>query len=209
MEPRSSGVKLAPSLKELSESMSENIFSREVKTEYVEKKSRFLSQSYLVSNTEEFHNILNKLKNSHGKANHITYAYRIKDNGRMIVKFSDDGEPSGTAGKPILAHLEGQRIIDGVIFVIRYFGGVKLGAGGLVRAYSHSAGLAIKQSEPQVFIDYKTYTFAVPYEKQRQYEYHMNKVNYQSRKEEYGENIEVKISCTKEDYEILLEALAL
>ena len=78
------------------------------------------------------------MKKQHKKATHICYAYKIT-NGAEIVKFSDDGEPSGTAGRPILGVIEKRGKTNVIVAVVRYFGGVKLGAGGLVRAYTKTA----------------------------------------------------------------------
>ena len=102
------------------------------------KKSKFIGLLYNVDNVLEVENILLQLKKEHKKANHICYAYKIV-NGAEIVKFSDDKEPSGTAGKPILSVIEKKKMSNVLICVIRYFGGIKLGAGGLVRAYTKCA----------------------------------------------------------------------
>lgn len=102
------------------------------------KKSKFIGLLFNVKNIEEVEDILLRLKKEHKKATHICYAYKIT-NGVEIVKFSDDGEPNGTAGKPILSVIEKRKITNVLICVIRYFGGIKLGAGGLVRAYTKCA----------------------------------------------------------------------
>ena len=172
----------------------------EADTEFFEKKSRFLGLSRKISSSEDFQAQFASLKQLHPKANHITFAYRIKDTATNNIKtrFSDDGEPSGTAGKPILAHLEGQDLINTVIFVIRYFGGVKLGTGGLVRAYSHSAGLTLEASGRCEYIDHKSFAFSLPYGKQRLLEYHLKNMSFESVSIDYGETIDVEISCTEE-----------
>lgn len=104
------------------------------------KKSKFIGLYYEVNEVEEIPQILASLKKEHKKARHMPYAYKINSN----VKKSDDKEPSGTAGLPILNIIEKNNLNNCLIIVIRYFGGIKLGAGGLLRAYSNAAKEAIK-----------------------------------------------------------------
>ncbi len=107
------------------------------------KKSKFIGQLFDVFSQEEISNILQELKKEHKKATHICYAYRISH--PFSEKAFDDGEPSGTAGKPILNVLQKQDKQNCLLVVIRYFGGIKLGAGGLVRAYSKTASETVKK----------------------------------------------------------------
>ena len=102
--------------------------------EIIIKNSRFICYLYKIKNINDINTILNELKNEHKDATHHCYAYII-DN---IKKSSDDGEPGGTAGIPILKVLENNKLNNILAVVIRYFGGIKLGAGGLVRAYTKS-----------------------------------------------------------------------
>ena len=90
---------------------------------------------------------LKQLHDEHPNASHIAYAYRIKTDHGLIYRFHDAGEPTGTAGKPIFQHIEGKELINLLIAVIRYFGGVKLGAGGLTRAYGNTAKQVIEAAE--------------------------------------------------------------
>ncbi len=102
---------------------------------YEIKKSKFIAQMYHVESKEEVKKILEDLKKEHKKARHIPYAYKV---GSTASK-SDDKEPSNTAGMPIYTLLENNNLQDTLIVVIRYFGGTKLGAGGLFRAYMEAA----------------------------------------------------------------------
>lgn len=104
------------------------------------KKSKFIGFCVKVSTTIEVENFLIELKKEHKKAKHIAFAYILKN--PHLEKCSDDGEPSGTAGRPILNVLQKRNLSDCLICVVRYFGGIKLGAGGLVRAYGKSASEA-------------------------------------------------------------------
>lgn len=106
------------------------------------KKSTFIAYTAKISDVSEVGAILEKLKKEHKKANHICWAYKIKSDGVEQIKFSDDGEPTGTAGRPILSVIDKKRLDNVTVFVVRYFGGVKLGSGGLVRAYTKAASLA-------------------------------------------------------------------
>lgn len=104
------------------------------------KKSKFIGLYYEVSSLEEVKIILNDLKKEHKKAKHFPYAYKIDNN----IKKTDDKEPSGTAGMPILNIIEKNNLNNTLIVIIRYFGGIKLGAGGLLRAYSNAAKEAVR-----------------------------------------------------------------
>lgn len=115
-------------MKKLSESLIEN------------KKSKFIGIMYEISSAEEVTSILNELKKEHKKARHICYAYKIGN----ISKKSDDKEPGGTAGKPILDVIEFNNLSNTLIVVIRYFGGTLLGRGLLTRSYSNAASSLIK-----------------------------------------------------------------
>ena len=102
------------------------------------KKSKFYGYMFKVHSQEDVEKHLKELKAEHKKAKHICYAYKVYEPVFMVKAF-DDGEPSGTAGKPILNVIEKKDLNNIVIFVVRYFGGIKLGAGGLTRAYSKTA----------------------------------------------------------------------
>ena len=104
------------------------------------KKSEFITELYRVFSVDEFNSILKDAKKRHPKATHICTAYRIQ----QFEKSNDDGEPSGTAGLPMLEVLRKQSIIDVCALVIRYYGGIQLGAGGLTRAYSGSVAQALE-----------------------------------------------------------------
>ncbi|MFA7561218.1 MAG: YigZ family protein [Candidatus Izemoplasmatales bacterium] len=110
---------------------------------YIEKKSRFIGLVFHTETIDEVNINLEKARNLYPGANHYTYAYILSD---FEQKASDDGEPSRTAGYPILEVIKNQGLNDVLVVVIRYFGGILLGAGGLIRAYSHTAALALENS---------------------------------------------------------------
>lgn len=118
-----------------------------IQTEYVEKKSKFIANLFYVENSEEADKIIKETKKKYFDARHNCIAYRVIENNRLIEKSSDDGEPSGTAGAPMLNILQKNNLVNVLIIVTRYFGGILLGTGGLVRAYSSSLMQAIEYSE--------------------------------------------------------------
>ncbi len=107
------------------------------------KKSKFIGYKFNVDNLSDVTKILEELKKEHKKATHICYAYKIVGENYTEKAF-DDGEPSGTAGKPILNVINKQNLSNILIVVVRYFGGIKLGAGGLLRAYTKTASETLK-----------------------------------------------------------------
>ena len=108
--------------------------------EFIEKKSRFIGRAWLVETEEEALEKIQQMKKQHYDATHNCWAYVIRDGA---VRFSDDGEPGGTAGMPMVQVLQKEQLFNIVCVVTRYFGGTLLGAGGLVRAYTKGAKIAI------------------------------------------------------------------
>lgn len=104
-------------------------------SEIIINKSRFIAYSYDLNDISEVDNILSKLKKEHKKATHICYAY-VYSRDAVREKACDDGEPNGTAGYPILNVIKKKNLTNTLVAVVRYFGGIKLGAGGLTRAYT-------------------------------------------------------------------------
>lgn len=116
-------------------------------TSFTEKKSEFIGYLAPVSTNEEAVAYINSVKAQHRKAKHHVYAYILRDSN--ITRYSDDGEPQGTAGVPVLDVLQKRNLTDICCVVVRYFGGILLGGGGLVRAYSHSASLTCDSAKIQ------------------------------------------------------------
>ncbi len=107
---------------------------------FIEKRSEFIGYIAPVRTNDEAVDFVNSIKAEHRKAKHNVYAYILRENN--ISRYSDDGEPQGTAGVPVLDVLQKRGLTDVCVVVTRYFGGILLGGGGLVRAYSHAASLA-------------------------------------------------------------------
>lgn len=115
---------------------------KEANDEFVEKRSRFIGYAKPVKTQEEAMDFINEIRSRHWDATHNVYAYVLREG--QARRYSDDGEPSGTAGVPVLDVLLKENITDCVVVATRYFGGVMLGAGGLVRAYSHTSKIAVE-----------------------------------------------------------------
>ncbi len=112
--------------------------------EFVEKKSRFIGHASPVSSIDEAVEFINRIKSKYWDATHNVSAYVLKDNN--IQRSSDDGEPSGTAGVPVLDVILKEQLVNVCVVVTRYFGGTLLGSGGLIRAYSHASKIALESA---------------------------------------------------------------
>lgn len=108
---------------------------------FIEKKSKFIGYAKPVKTQEDALEFISKIKSKHWDATHNVYAYVLRENN--IQRYSDDGEPSGTAGVPVLDVMLKESLVDVCVVATRYFGGTLLGAGGLVRAYSHTSKIAL------------------------------------------------------------------
>ena len=129
--------------------------------EFVEKKSKFIGYVKPVKTQEEAVSFINGIKSKHWDATHNVYAYVLKENN--IQRYSDDGEPSGTAGVPVLDVILKNNLVDVCVVVTRYFGGTLLGAGGLVRAYSHGSKIAVESGNIITMAPCKVLTVSVEY----------------------------------------------
>lgn len=128
--------------------------------EFVERKSVFIGFSTFVENEEQALEIIKQKKKEYSDATHNVYAYVIGDS---IARYSDDNEPQGTAGMPVLNSIRMSGISDVLVVVTRYFGGILLGAGGLVRAYSTAASMALEEGGIKVFEDYNVFSVKLSY----------------------------------------------
>lgn len=162
--------------------------------EYIVQKSKFISMLYQVNNEEEVINILNKLKLEYKDATHICYAYIINN----IKRFQDDGEPSGTAGMPILNVLENQKLNLILAVVIRYFGGIKLGAGGLVRAYTTSVVEALENQDLGEIVSGYKVTITFKYNNSKLIDNTLK--NYQIINKEFNSEITYIVNIPKTEY---------
>jgi uncharacterized YigZ family protein len=145
--------------------------------EYEIKKSRFIGVIMPCQSEDDALRKLGQLARQHPQANHLAFAWRIRQpEGFLTERFHDAGEPSGTAGRPILAPLEGQDLINTVIGVIRYFGGIKLGTGGLTRAYGAAAKQAIAEANIVKWVEMAQMTLEIDYAQLQLLEYQLKQL---------------------------------
>jgi uncharacterized YigZ family protein len=144
--------------------------------EFEIKKSRFIGAAAPCSSEREAAAFLNQLISQHSTANHLAFAWRIRQpDGFINERCNDGGEPSGTAGRPILAPLEGQSLINTVVGVIRYFGGVKLGTGGLTKAYGQAGKMALEKAEILPWVAMEHIQLTIDYSQLQMLEYQLKK----------------------------------
>lgn len=176
------------------------IVAKNAEAEIIEKKSKFIAYCGHVSNQDEAQAFIDSIKKKNWNATHNVYAYQIGINGEL-QRSSDDGEPSGTAGRPVLEVIKGSGLSDIIVVVTRYFGGILLGTGGLVRAYSKAAQAALDVAEKEQLFEGKTVCLFLDYE-------NLGKVeNYLIREQIAIDHIEYKnnaaifclIPCGEED----------
>lgn len=139
----------------------------EAHVEFEEKRSLFIGHATHVDSEEEALAFVKQLKKEYSDATHNVYAYLLK--GGIIARYSDDGEPQGTAGMPVLEAIRKNGVSDVCVVVTRYFGGILLGAGGLVREYSHSAAIAIEGAEIISYEPYSVYELRSGYSEYQKY----------------------------------------
>lgn len=131
--------------------------------ELVVKRSRFLAAGRPVESRREAEEIVRSLRTHHADANHVVYAFVIGDAQTELLGMSDDGEPHGTAGRPVLEVLRGSGVRNCLVTVVRYFGGTKLGTGGLVHAYAGAAKGCLAEIATAEVRDLRTASFSCPY----------------------------------------------
>jgi uncharacterized YigZ family protein len=126
-------------------------------------KSRFIAAASYCESEREVGAFLHALAAQNQNAHHLAYAFRIKTSEGIIPRFSDAGEPSGTAGKPVLQMLEGRDLINVAVGVIRYYGGINLGTGGLARAYGGTAKMALEAATILPFVEMQVLKLTIQY----------------------------------------------
>ena len=168
--------------------------------EVVEKKSRFISHVIPVASEEEALELIEGLKKEYWDARHNCYAFVVGANNE-VQRFSDDGEPQGTAGKPILEVLLNKNVHNTLILVTRYFGGTLLGTGGLIRAYGQAAVEGLNDTDILKVCDGVSFKLVVDYESIGKIKYNMVQFGVGDATEDYGEDITLEIKMKKDDFE--------
>lgn len=166
--------------------------------EIVEKKSKFISNIVSVKTEEEANSFIEKIKKEHYSARHNCYAYIIGEDGK-IYKYSDDGEPGGTAGRPMLDILINENLVDVCVVVTRYFGGTLLGTGGLVRAYTESLKTGLKNAKLLERKKGIVFNLRLDYTDFGKIKYFIEENKYFIMNIEYTQNVYLKVLLPSED----------
>ena len=175
-------------------------------SEIVQKKSKFIADIFYVETATEAEEKIKIIKKKYYDSRHNCFAYRIYSKTGIIQKFSDDGEPSGTAGGPMLNILESKGICNVLVIVTRYFGGILLGTGGLVRAYSEATEEVlnkcnIKEKEIGVKL-----SIEVKYSDLEKIKYYSNKNNIRIIGYEFLENVKINTEISNEKLDLMLKS---
>ena len=174
-----------------------NAIKENASYEIVEKKSKFIGNVFYVETREEAENIIKEQKKKYHDARHNCWAFRVIDDGNIIEKSSDDGEPSGTAGAPMLNILSKEDIVNTLVVVTRYFGGILLGTGGLVKAYSETTKSALEKAQITKIDDGYIYNVEIKYSDLDSFKYFIKNNEINIVKEEYFENVILSIFVPK------------
>ena len=181
--------------------------NQNISAEIVEKKSKFIANVFYVETVEEAEEKIKEIKKKYFDARHNCYAFSVFTKEGIINRFSDDGEPSGTAGSPMLNILNSKGLTNLVVIVTRYFGGILLGTGGLVRAYTGALQEAlgqIKEIYKDLGLEAKLQT---TYQDLEKLKYYLKQNEIEITNLVYNENVDVFIDITKEKYDRMLKAM--
>lgn len=170
------------------------------------KKSRFIGVIVPCADENAVLQQLRELHTLYADATHIAYAYQLKTDHGLVYRFHDAGEPTGTAGKPIFQHLEGKQLINVLVAVVRYFGGVKLGAGGLTRAYGQTARQVIEAAVIYPYIDMATVALTLDYKQIQPLEYALKQLHGQIITQEFAEQVKLVVQLPAQQQAALLQA---
>ena len=169
----------------------------EAETSLTEKKSVFIGNAKHVKTEEEAIEFINKIRKKYGDARHNTYAYLLSDG---TARYSDDGEPQGTAGIPILNVIKKSGFTDAVIVVTRYFGGILLGTGGLVRAYGSAAKEASDAAKVVTYLQYAELSFTCSYSDYQKLLPIIEAYSVKEDKSDFAENVTLCLAVKEELY---------
>jgi uncharacterized YigZ family protein len=174
--------------------------------EFTEKRSRFIGRVWPCDSEKEALKNIDEMRSKYWDAAHNVYAYSIRESG--ITRFSDDGEPQGTAGMPVLDVFRNNGIRDFLCVVTRYFGGILLGTGGLVRAYSHAAKLALDAAGIAAMKPVKLMKFTCPYHLFERVKAEVRLCGGVDENMEYGAEIDISVYIPEQNVDIFNERLS-
>ncbi|MCH1783109.1 MULTISPECIES: YigZ family protein [Psychrobacter] len=190
--------------------MSYQTLKRAVTARLEIKKSDFIAYAYPVHSREQAMFHVEQLRVQYADARHYCWAYIIGDpDNTTSAGFDDDGEPSGTAGRPILNVLQHKSIGNVIIIVVRYFGGIKLGAGGLTRAYAGSAQAAVDQMTLSPYVAMAQVQILAEFATEAQCRYVVESLNGRIDEVTYSKQVTLTVTLAEADIETLKERLAM
>ena len=166
---------------------------------FEERKSIFICNIKKISNEEEAHKFIDEIKQKYKDASHNVYAYIT--NNKIAMRYSDDGEPKGTAGPPVLEVLKREELNDVAVVITRYFGGILLGAGGLIRAYTSSCSQGIHAGKKVRRTQGCYFEIVCDYEKYGKINNYFQRENVILKGNDFLENITMKILCFSKDFQ--------
>lgn len=178
---------------------------REAHVEFEEKRSLFIGHALHVESEDEALAFIKQIKKQYSDATHNCFAYMIK--GGIVARYSDDGEPQGTAGMPMLETIRKSGVCDVCVVVTRYFGGILLGAGGLVRAYSHSTAIAIEGAEVVTYEPYSIFELRCGYSEYQKYANLLAQTGAITDDTEFAADVVVRFAIKREKAPSLLQKI--
>ncbi len=190
----------------MSENKAYKVITKDGTGEIVEKKSRFIGQAIFVESPAQAEEKLTEITKKYWDARHNCYAYIIGENSELS-KCSDNGEPSGTAGKPILEVIKGSGVTNVLVVVTRYFGGVLLGTGGLVRAYTQAAQAALAGAEIGEMVYAQMLTVKVGYNMINNVQYYLSQNDITISDSRYEADVEFDIYVRESEVETIKSGL--
>ena len=164
---------------------------RDAEVQQTINHSRFIGCALPSADVQELRARLAGVAGRYSDAHHLAFAYRIKTPQGLASHCNDAGEPSGTAGRPILAQMEGANLVNAVVAVVRYFGWVKLGAGGLVRAYGGTAKLALEAAVLAPFVEFSELRLSIDYPQLQPLTYHLGKAGGEILSKSFGARVDL------------------
>ena len=173
--------------------------AREASAEFTEKKSLFIGYATPVRTEQDALDFIAKIRKKHSDATHNVYAYQL--NGGGVARYSEDGEPQGTAGVPVLDIIKKSGADDVCVVVTRYFGGILLGAGGLVRAYAAGAKAAIDAAGIVTYENYTEFKLVSGYSEYQKLVYELPRYHVKVDSTDFGGDVTLKLAIRAVDYE--------
>ncbi len=175
------------------------------RAEIEEKRSVFIGSADFVQSEDEAVAFINRIRAEFPDARHNVYAYLLREGAK--TRYSDDKEPQGTAGMPVLEVLRKSNCLDAVIVVTRYFGGILLGAGGLARAYTEAAAAAVRAAGPVLRSPCLSFSFSSPYGEYERYRALLSSLGVLLGEPEFGADVTVRYTVKETEAPLVLEKI--